>query len=352
MAPAGFDHVPLQDKTLGLDCECPVEPRTEHRCGRRLKLFALIALPLVVCASALAWRCKSPFFADGRGTAAHGRPFEASASREISLVAEDEQQGADEKLWESVHVNMSTPLSLFCFSVVMMGGAEEQLINYQWAKRQNIFSCHGWEVVADQGKQIGGEGADGFFPTVLPGGIHDKKGVVGVNCAETPGYLNSWSFMEVWRLLITQKRVWRHDFICKVDADAVFYPDRLPSHAIVQQNRGKPVVLANCFDNKLWGSLEVLSREALAMYAADIDMGPRKPDVPACPETCKKLPWWCWGEDQYIQQCLQALGVPSIFDQMLVAHGCNGGSCSDPRVAFHKFDTDWKQEQCRQIAAR
>mmetsp|Transcript_8896 Transcript_8896/g.26975 ORF Transcript_8896/g.26975 Transcript_8896/m.26975 type:complete len:370 (-) Transcript_8896:312-1421(-) len=328
---------------------------------RSWQVSCLAVFSLLVASSACLWRHQHPAALRGTDISTNGLPMVDAA---ISLVAEsnasragtpagsprDEENGARVKLWDEVQVNSSGPLSLYCFSLMFARGIEEELLTFQWGRKLNIFQCDDWDVISNERRRIGGAGEKGFWTTLLPDGMHDKKGVVGVDCSETPGYLNAWTFMNVWALIIGQRNVWRHDFAVKVDADSVFFPSRLPAH--VQQYRGQPIVLTDCWGNKLWGSLEVFSRAVLARYADDMDLRHRKPDEPACPEQCKKLTWWCWGEDEYMQRCMETIGASSVFDPNLVQQGCNAGTCSDPRVAFHKYGEVWRQEECLRLASR
>mmetsp|Transcript_36254 Transcript_36254/g.104399 ORF Transcript_36254/g.104399 Transcript_36254/m.104399 type:complete len:376 (-) Transcript_36254:262-1389(-) len=345
----------------------PIREGDRSSCQSRTftRASGVLAISALICASAFAWHHRMLDGMPGLGmhVSNTNRPHESLLSESISLAAKGNRSNTQErqnvsgsgiaeqeKPWEEVHVNSSGPLSFFCFTVIITGGNEETLLTFQWEKKINIFQCDAWEVIADKSKQMGGSGSKGFRTTLLTDGLHDKKGKVGVDCSETPGYLNSWTFMNVWELVIKQRRVWHHDFIIKMDVDAVFFPSRLPAH--VQPYRGKPVIFTTCPGNKLWGSLELVSRAALATYASHMDWKPRGPHEPACPKACKALPWWCWGEDQYLQKCMESLGVPSAFDQGLVQQGCNPGTCRDPKVAFHKYGEIWRQKQCLQLANR
>merc|ERR1711957_812563 len=134
---------------------------------------------------------------------------------------------------------------------------------------------------------------------------------------------------------------WSCDFVVKADPDAVFFASRLRSH--VKAHVGEPVYFANCgkWAGKvlLYGSLEVISSQALRRYWDQAD-------------SCKYMPWQAWGEDYYMQQCLDKLGVSSIPDTLQVADKrCVDAPCSDyTKAAFHPFKQPEQWLHCYHIA--
>merc|ERR1712060_427497 len=104
-------------------------------------------------------------------------------------------------------------------------------------------------------------------------------------------------------MFIHSGALWSHDFVVKADADAVFFPDRLRPrlHSFV----GQRIYTANCGKwpsvPLLYGSIEVFSVPAIQEYASRI-------------QECKDLPWQGWGEDYYMQQCMDLLAVTQAQD--------------------------------------
>lgn len=228
-------------------------------------------------------------------------------------------------------------LCFFCFSAMISNSSEEALIKAQLDMQMSIFACDSWAVLSSDRRWLGQQNGQDIFTTVVRHTMNCKKGHYGVDGAETNSYLNSGFFMAVWDLLIEDRRPWGFDFTVKVDPDAVFFPDRLASH--VDKYGGQAVYLLNCdkwSSLHLWGSLEVFSEKALQMYSAGR-------------EKCKdKLNWRGWGEDQFMQECMNLLHVQGQGDFDLVADAsCGGGSCSDEyRVAFHGFKTVDGYKKC------
>merc|ERR1711972_1215129 len=91
---------------------------------------------------------------------------------------------------------------------------------------------------------------------------------------------------------------------------------------------------------KLFGSIEVLSKQAIGAYKTYKDK-------------CKNLPWQRWGEDMWMQKCMDLLKIPAVglFDQISDDTCPLGGhaACSEQKVVFHpKKDAGqwwvcWKQ---------
>lgn len=147
--------------------------------------------------------------------------------------------------------------------------------------------------------------------------------------------LNAGSFIQAWEMVRKDGRFLSHDWVVKVDADAVFFPERLRSK--LKMVAPKPGItpnlyIKNCENKKdgLYGALEVLSRPAVQAYFAAQD-------------NCKRtLEWQQWGEDQWISQCLgQAkVGFVDVFG-MLEDEYCGeaASTCSSDSVAFHPFNS-------------
>merc|ERR1711920_284318 len=81
-------------------------------------------------------------------------------------------------------------------------------------------------------------------------------------------YNNIDAFTRVWKKVQDDGRWMKHDWIVKVDADAVFFPDRLKLHLDkLRTPRGSRVYLRNIdYEFKFMGALEVLTRQALERY--------------------------------------------------------------------------------------
>jgi len=119
---------------------------------------------------------------------------------------------------------------------------------------------------------------------------------------------------------------------------------------------GKPIYTTDCrfwggdTVGKLFGSIEVLSQQAVGTYKGSND-------------TCQNLGWQGWGEDMWLQNCMDAIGVPPMIIADWVTDGtCPEGGyadCGDPKwIAVHpKKDAGewwdcWKQSQPQEMRCR
>jgi len=171
------------------------------------------------------------------------------------------------------------------------------------------------------------------------------KGSPDVDGASTTSWLNTQVFLRAWEKILKDGRFRRHEWVVKVDPDCVFFPsrlaERLQAHHIY--TGGLNLYLGNCgiADGKMYGSMEVFSRGAVEVYGSE-------------GAHCRKeLNWKGWGEDLFMESCMNQLGVRHVnaFD-MIGDERCRPASCSDPaKVAFHAFKdvpgyfSCWEQSQ-------
>jgi len=166
-----------------------------------------------------------------------------------------------------------------------------------------------------------------------------NKGNLSKAGTTTSSWLNTMIFQETWKLILAEDTWWNHAWTVKVDPDAVFFPHRLrvklyPFYP-ADITDGPALFVGNCdrsWNNeptslKLFGSLEVFSRNAMGMYKA---FGDR------CNE---ELDWEGWGEDFFMQNCLKLLKVKMLDGVGFIGDNrCYGAPCTDTtKVAFHAF---------------
>uniref|UniRef100_A0A7S4W758 Apple domain-containing protein n=1 Tax=Alexandrium monilatum TaxID=311494 RepID=A0A7S4W758_9DINO len=217
--------------------------------------------------------------------------------------------------------------SVFCFSV-MTPGPEVALVQSQLAKRASIFSCNDFAVISVANMSLGKDscGKDvwtWYNPSLrsVPMGTLDFSHGVTTN-----SWLNTGTFINAWDMLMKSPNIWHHAWILKADPDAVLLADRVRQHMAPHSG---PSYVLNCnFEGqmKIFGAVEVFSVPAISAYKQR-------------PWLCKNLPWHGWGEDMYMQKCMEALGIPSVVDLNLVGDArCQYRPCQDGGVAaFHPF---------------
>jgi len=162
------------------------------------------------------------------------------------------------------------------------------------------------------------------------GNLH-KKGVT------TNYWLNTKTFLQVWTLLEEKdQRYKRHDWVVKVDPDAVFFPNRLCLKLKTHTFTGGNLFVMNCdkyHKIALYGSLEIFSLRAFDTYLKGT-------------QSCQKdLPCHGWGEDYFMSHCMDMLKVGRLHDFTLIGDKrCHYAPCTDiSKVVYHDYKnlTDW-----------
>lgn len=223
--------------------------------------------------------------------------------------------------------------SLFCFSVFQSTGYEPGLMKAQLQKREGIFSCDEFAVIADGDMSLG-PGPYGEVRTlIIP---HTYVGISKDNTAA-----NTLIFIHAWQEIYNDFRFSHHDWTLKVDPDAVIVPSRLRQH--LEPHTGKKAYIKNCnkYPNApnwpmMFGSLEAISKSALWAYMKGSDR-------------CKnELQWEAWGEDVYLAECLDMLGCEAVNDFQIISDKvCLGVDCNDGwAAAFHAFKSEESWFQC------
>jgi hypothetical protein len=231
---------------------------------------------------------------------------------------------------------------------VIAEGYELGLATAQFENKVGIFACNNSALISTE--ELGLDGVDTLI-------ISNMKVWGWTNAGTSP---NAPVFVEAWNKINEDGRFRDYDWTAKADPDAVFLPDRLlerlqsgqpenPYPPPYQSDPSRGYFLPNCDKMTRWGrgwgngwpmmygSLEVISRDALKTYFAKKD---------SCPGPDGK------GEDAYIGLCLRALEVGELF----MRHGdnvCLGGSCDDPSfVLYHPYKDPGSWMDCHGRATR
>lgn len=223
--------------------------------------------------------------------------------------------------------------SLFCFEVMHPDGVELELVQSQWTERASIFACNDFAVISQRAITLGVDECGNEIGTWVNDVADVPMGDAG---AATSSFLNTQAFMVAWDTLIGSGKLWDHAFIVKADPDCVFFPSRLRSHVVPQENANSYFLNCNIEgEAKLFGALEVFSMVSIRLYSEKID-------------TCKSLDWNKWGEDLYMQVCLKVLGSAGIPDFDLVGDDrCSPAACSDTdKVAYHPYKDVQRYWEC------
>jgi len=223
--------------------------------------------------------------------------------------------------------------SLFCIEVVRVHGYELPMVKAQQRVRASIFSCEEYRVFSDGGQEqvIGIDPGGQEIRTIVIPPIKKKMGDLKDKGVTTNSWLNTETFLQVWNLLDKKDGRWiHHDWVIKVDPDAVFFPDRLKKKLLGHTYAGSNLFVMNCDKYKpvaLYGSLEIFSKKALENY------------LHGQWDCRKNLPWKGWGEDFFMSHCMKHLKVEPLYDFSLIGDKrCHYAPCSDTsKIVYHDY---------------
>lgn len=227
---------------------------------------------------------------------------------------------------------------LYCLTVVMPLGDEQNLLKLQYKKASGIFACDLYSVYSSVEMEV----VTGIYATVLQQDLNCQPGPDFHSCIFTG------MFQMIWRKVTSDRQYLEYKWTVKVKPDVVFLPERLRTVlADYEANSEQAVYMNNCKFG-LHGPLQVLSRAAVAVYSgmgqscfdhADEDF---MLDASA-------------DEGQFLEYCLHnVLQLTKIDnDRLLEDEHCGAtdwASCSSDSVAFEPFKTTDTFGKCLQTA--
>jgi len=233
-------------------------------------------------------------------------------------------------------VTLSTT-NMFCFAVYVNDtGTTKKIYDLELLRTNlflgtSIFGCEAYKVYSDVTTWLSPGDVDTEMVTELPGAPFNfaKRKFNG-------RWINSNIFLSVWKK-IEEQGLWEDkDWTIKVDADTVFLPSRLRQKLSTQEVTSNGIYIENCkyVPFGFYGSLEVISRKAVATYLSGIDdcrtslnyMGKEKlTDNEA------------WGEDLFAQRCMDLHGVDKVSMWDLTTDGL----CISMRPEGQKKNKKW-----------
>jgi len=260
----------------------------------------------------------------------------ASPRATITKVSnEDFTSGMPTQVGRSIEaVERPAGQSLYCFALMVPDTYEAGLLDMQYEEGISLFDCDEYAVITNRNLKI----ADKVQAIKVNSDLKCTSG------GEFQTAMNTDIFLTVWAKVIELDRYSRHDWTVKVDADCAFSPTRLRSLLQSRVDSAEGVYLNNCMFG-LHGPLEVLSRNAVEVFAAG--------RATCAAQLAEKCGGPCqWGEDMYLDQCLQLLRVRREYEQRLLTEDhceppLGWDSCSGPGVvAFHPFKDADKYKEC------
>jgi len=198
------------------------------------------------------------------------------------------------------------------------GPAEElALLREQYARKVGVFACPGYAVFSDVEVNIGKDINGNDFNTIK---VDDVKGEFHlIKRKKTKTWVNTGMFQQVWKK-IDEMGAWKgFEWVIKLDADAVFVPERLRKTIAEQLVSWSGVYIENCAEvnQGFFGNVEVISRDAFDALIHNLDFCAKDIDW-ASP---KATPWGPIGEDLFAQMCMDDHGVDKIQNFELTTDG-------------------------------
>lgn len=233
--------------------------------------------------------------------------------------------------------------SVYCFVLMQPTGYELGLMAKHYQMNAGIFACDEYTIFSNVRMEIAPK--SNVFTSVVESSLHCSAG------GEFKTALNAAIFLAVWTKVMRVGRFRYHDFIVKVDPDAVFLPSRLRPilHKVIEEPNG--VYFNNC-QFGLHGPIEVFSKNAILNWGN----GAAKCIV-HFHELCNGPCWW--GEDILMDQCLERFLKAKRLNNynLLVEDHCdpppNWRSCTDTRfVSFHPFKDVEEWADCHETAVK
>lgn len=224
--------------------------------------------------------------------------------------------------------------TFFCVSIMLWWTYELGLLKAHLRHKVGIFQCEDAAVYTNKEVALSDEDHnETVYSDVMNGSLKCKFGGKAHTALNTP------IFRRFWDRLLVDKRSWMHDWIVKVDPDAVFFPHRLKEmlQDRWKDTQGKPgyaIWLNNCYLG-LHGPIEVFSKQAFGVFKGKQD---------ECADLAKKHPQ----EDAWLGACFEKIGVGRMDAFNLLMEwkwACNERPasrdgkppCYDKQVSFHPF---------------
>lgn len=232
--------------------------------------------------------------------------------------------------------------SLYCFSVCTVNtgspkpSTEKALLTKQFAKKVSIFDCDAYDVFSDEKVDLGGG--------LVTKTVQDVDDEFHFAKRKTSGaWVNTGTFIQVWKKIGAEKKYMSYDWVVKVDADAVFVADRLRNRIQWMPRTIGGTIIQNCKYVKygFFGNLEVFSHTAFSILLANL-------------ETCRSTIAWKkgiengkygpMGEDLFAEICLTKNGVDRVeaFDLT------SDGACPANRPKDQRKNKKWVPD-CKRL---
>jgi len=213
--------------------------------------------------------------------------------------------------------------TLYCYAVHFhhnhgKPNHEQELLKMQMQRGLSIFACDAYDVFSDVQLTLGD------YEAVT---VEDVEGdFCKYERPDTGACANTAIFYKVWQLMrdttAVSSKLQDKSWVIKADADAVLIPQRLTDMLSQQVEPSNGVYYENCkgVDSGFYGNLEVVSTKGFKI--AIRNMEDCKFNLCWGGELCQEWEWGPWGEDKFLQECMDRHGVAKMPLFELTYDGC------------------------------
>jgi len=209
------------------------------------------------------------------------------------------------------------------------------LLRTQLFLKASIFGCEDYRAYSDVETWLspGPNGVNTVKVEDVNNDFHFAKR------KKTGTWINSNTFIAVWKAIKDEGAWESKDWTIKVDVDAVFLPMRLRDYLGQVEVTENGIYLENCkyVSYGFFGSLEVLSHNAAGTYMKNLDDCKQALNYLGSEKITGNEPW---GEDLFAQRCMDLHKVDKVsaFDINTDA------SCAAWRPEGQKKNLKWRPD--------
>lgn len=228
--------------------------------------------------------------------------------------------------------------SSLCWSIVKPGSYEVDILNFTYHNGVGLFGCDEFQLVSNHSllQDLERYNLSNLVPSmsVIDGSLECTVVERWVTCVDL--------FRKAWAAISRAEKFRNHDWIIKLDPDAVVRGDNLRQFLGATANAAStPAFISNWPKalGHLQGPLEIISRPAAELVIQD---------------DCHNSETW---EDRWLERCLKQLSVTEIdglglggFNTPLVNHPSTffdiPSECSLQFIVIHPVKSLGKYEEC------
>lgn len=252
-------------------------------------------------------------------------PWSDDGAPAVRLPPPEGWAGTELGGWRSEYQVYSVPAeyaasqTLFCFMAVLPGSPEMALVEEAKKRQAGIFGCESWNI------------------------FHSKQSDFEQWSTGHATLVNTGVFVKIWERVREDGQFLLQDWTVKADADSVWFPARLRSHlAALSAPAYRPIYIKNTLPRYTlggWlGAIEIFSKTAVESYLDNAD-------------GCVDHIGLNSGEDGFLKDCMDALGVGWMHDELIVHPSNAPKECQVSEfVAYHPMKTVANWTNCYDVA--